>query len=134
RPPTSLFFPYTTLFRSSVGVFCILENVSEQLDQQKVKVAVIRNNEAVKKFKPNPYEPWSEDDLKAVQGAVQAEADDFHQVMANQRGMNAEQMAIVKQGSVFDTEEALTHGLIDGVGDLDEAIERVIDYQFSLFI
>jgi len=118
----------------SVGVFCILENVSEQLEQQKVKVAVIRNNEAVKKFKPNPYEPWSPEDLAAVQGAVQAEADDFHQVMENQRGLNAEQMAIVKQGGVFDTEEALSHGLIDGVGDLDEAIERVIDYQFSLFI
>lgn len=118
----------------SIGVFCILENVTEQLEQQKVKVAVIRNDEAVEKFKPNPYEPWAPEDLASVKKGVQDEADDFHKVMEDQRGLSQEQMALVKKGGVFNTEEAISHGLVDDTGTVDEAIEQVIDYQFSLFI
>lgn len=118
----------------SIGVFCILENVSEQLEKEKVKVAVIRNSEAVDKFKPNPYEPWTPKDLAAVQKDINAEAVDFHKAMETQRGLDGDKMAIVKMGGVFNTDEALSYGLIDDVGDMDEAIERVIDYQFSLFI
>jgi protease-4 len=116
----------------SIGVFAIMENEYEKNEKEGVKVAIIRSEGANQKAKPNPFEPWEDEDMAKVQESVNESGREFLAVMSSQRGMDEEKINKVKTGAEFKTDEAIDMGLIDGKGTYEEAINQVATKQ--LFI
>ena len=117
----------------SIGVFTVKQNYSKMNEKEGIEVAVIRSEGADEKFKPNPYEPWTDEDLAKVQAAINKEAEDFLNAMAVQRKITAENLEKIKSGADYDTDEAFALGLHDGKATFEQAINKLANYQL-LFI
>jgi len=57
-----------------------------------------------------------------IQGAIEHGYREFLQRVADSRGMTTDEVNQVAQGRVWSGEDALGHGLVDSLGDLDDAI------------
>lgn len=62
-----------------------------------------------------------------VQASIDGIYDDFLDLVAEARGMTREAVHAVAQGQVWSGERALTLGLVDTLGDLDDAIARAAE-------
>jgi signal peptide peptidase SppA len=109
----------------SIGVFTIMENLAKKLEAEGHEVKVIRSEHADKKYKPNAYEPWTDEEMATVQAKINEQGEKFINAMASGRSIAPDTMAKVKTGEEFDTDTALAYNLLDGTATMEEAINKV---------
>lgn len=108
----------------SIGVFGAHEDMSQALQQAGVTVSLI----SAGKFKTegNPFEPLSADARDAMQSRVNDYYQAFTQAVARGRNTNvAAVRAGFGEGRVVGARQAVTLGMADAVGTLDETINRL---------
>lgn len=112
----------------SVGVVTSHMDVSEALGKQGVKITFIHAGKF--KVEGNAYEPLSPD----AKARIQARIDELYQVfvsaVARNRGMD-EQAVRDTEALTFTATQALSNGLADSIGPLDDALSAFAEHLSS---
>lgn len=109
----------------SIGVIIMHADYSQALEQDGIKVTIIRSGS--KKANGNPYEPLSAD----VAGRWQAQADVMREKFADtvakgRKNRITKAKALATEADVFDANQALSMGLVDAIGDPIEAFDAFV--------
>lgn len=105
----------------SIGIYAVHMEMSEHLAAEGIKATIISAGE--RKVDGNEYEPLSD----AARAEMQRRADTFNAQFTNdvakgRRVPAAKVTADYGQGAVFLSQAALSAGLVDGIGTLDDAL------------
>ncbi len=112
-----------TSLTGSLGIIMVHAERSKQLEQDGVKVTVIRAG--TEKALANSYEPLSKEAKAALESKAEALYDVFLGHVAEQRGMtNATADTKFGQGREFVGKQAVEAGLVDHVGTLEDAYTK----------
>jgi signal peptide peptidase SppA len=108
----------------SIGVFALHEDVSAALEKDGVKISLI--SEGKFKTEGNPYEPLNEESRAAIQARVAEHYDAFVRAVARNRGVKVSDVrGGFGEGRVVGARQAVSLGMADRVGTLDETIARL---------
>lgn len=136
--PADKIFAEPTTMTGSIGVIMDRPNVSELME----KVGVQMNSITAGEWKGmgSPYHPFTDRDKERFIQMIDETYGRFLRVVASGRKLTLEKARSIAEGKVFTAQEALTNGLIDQLGYLDDAIQdarsraklsgaRVVRYQ-----
>jgi protease-4 len=127
-------FALPNTITGSIGVFAMLFN-TEKLMKNKLGVTFDGVKNAPYADFPNGYRQMTEDEKKRMQGYVDNIYGIFKGHVARARKMDLAAVDSNAQGRVWSGTDALSIGLVDGLGDLDRAIasaaaiSKMKDYQ-----
>lgn len=108
----------------SIGVFAAHEDVSEALTKEGVKINLISAGKY--KTEGNPYEPLSEESRASIQKRVDEYYNMFTAAVARNRGVSVNEVrGGFGEGRVVGAKEAVSLGMADRIGTLDETIARL---------
>jgi HK97 family phage major capsid protein len=108
----------------SIGVIAIHFDHSEQLEEEGIKVTIIKSGD--RKGEGNPFEGLSDEAAEHMQSMVQAYYDQFIAAVARNRGVSAEVIeANYGQGLTFDAKRALERGMVDRIATLDQVLSEL---------
>ena len=116
---------HPTSIVGGVGVISFRLDISEMLDTWGVKVGAIQSGP--KKDFWSPLRSGSPEENAVMQGIVDRLNQRFLQIIRENRSLSPGSLEKVAEGGVFDTAEALDLGLADGIGYLEDAIERTME-------
>lgn len=105
----------------SIGAYIAVADYSRMLENAGITVHVFRNAEGTFKGAGIPGAPIADDHAAEFQRSAQRAFDMFARDVRRQRGAVADS---AMRGQVFDGERALDSALVDGLGSLDEAIQK----------
>jgi protease IV len=109
----------------SIGVFAMLPTWPKLTEMLRVGHDVIKNRRNA-----DLYDPWSgldDEDRSHAQEGVAAMYDAFISLVATARGLTKEEVHAVAEGRVWTGKAARSHRLLDGLGGMEEAIDRAKD-------
>lgn len=109
----------------SIGVIMLHADYSRHLEQEGVKVTIIRAGKH--KAEGSPYEGLSDRLAEKWQGQVEVMRDKFAETVARGRGRRiSKEKALATEADAFDARESLALGLVDAIADPIEAFEAFI--------
>ncbi|MUZ81061.1 hypothetical protein GOZ78_01790 [Agrobacterium vitis] len=109
----------------SIGVIIMHADYSQALEQDGVKVTIIRSGK--KKADGNPYEPLSADVADRWQAQADQMRDKFAETVAKGRKNRiTKAKALASEADVYDAKQALAMGLVDAIGDPIEAFDAFV--------
>ncbi len=106
----------------SIGVIMQFPNARELLDRVGLKFEVVKSGEH--KDLGSPYREFSEADRALLQEVVDDVYEQFVDVVAEERGLSRDSVMKVADGRLLSGRRALQYGLIDGHGDVVDAIAQ----------
>ena len=107
----------------SIGVLGIHTDESAALEQEGKRVTVLRYGE--NKGQGNPFEPLSESARAEIEKLLQETGRAFDADVARGRGVGVETVrGRFGQGSSFSASDAVSRGMADSVGTLEDGIRR----------
>lgn len=110
--------PYT--ITGSIGIFGMFPTIERSLDTIGVSTDGIGTTPWAGELRPD--REMSADTRTLFQMFINEGYDDFISGVAMHRGMEKEVVDSIAQGRIWTGSDALKNGLIDGIGDIDEAI------------
>ena len=113
-------FAEPTTITGSIGVFGAVPNMSELADNIGVNAEQVGTNKNSVEY--SLFEPMQESFKNQVQESIEDTYQTFLQRVAQGRDMTLAQVDSVAQGRVWSGTEALNIGLVDELGNLDDAI------------
>lgn len=117
----SIFAQPTTL-TGSIGVFSIIPNPSRTLkDKLGITFDTVRTGPYSSDF--TTFFEWSERENEYMQGRVDAYYEMFLNKVSTGRNMTRDQVHEVAQGRIWSGRKAVELGLVDRLGDLDDAMQ-----------
>lgn len=109
----------------SIGVIMIHADYSQQLEDQGIKLTIIRSGK--KKADGNPFEPLNADIAEKWQAQADTIRQEFATVVAQGRKNRiTKAKALSTEAAVYDAAEAVAMGLADAIGDPVEAFDAFI--------
>lgn len=113
-------FAEPTTITGSIGVFGTVPNINELADDIGVNAEQVGTNKHAIDY--SLFEPMQESFKNQVQESIEDTYQTFLQRVAEGRNMSMAQVDSVAQGRVWSGTEALEIGLVDEMGNLDDAI------------
>lgn len=104
----------------SIGVIAQWADVSDLLGRLGVKVEEVKSSPL--KAEPTPFKPTSPETKVAIDRMIQDSYAWFVGLVAERRGLSAEEVRVVGDGRVFTGAQALQLRLVDEIGGPDRAI------------
>jgi protease IV len=104
----------------SIGVIMELPDASALLDRVGVRFDVVKSAEH--KDIGSPFRRMSEGDRDLLEAMVMDVYDQFVEVVVDERGMSRAAVEAVADGRIVSGRQALASGLIDGLGNIQDAI------------
>ena len=104
----------------SIGVVMELPNAAELMDKVGVSVEVVKSSEH--KDLGSPFRPLGEGDRALLDSLVQDVYRQFVDVVVEERGLTREEVLAVADGRVISGQQAVARGLVDGIGNLTDAL------------
>ncbi|MHB1168676.1 MAG: signal peptide peptidase SppA [Longimicrobiales bacterium] len=104
----------------SIGVIMEVPNASELMDKVGVQVDVVKSSEH--KDIGSPFRPMGEGDRALLDSLIQDVYGQFVETVAEERDLSREQVLAVADGRVISGRQAVALGLVDGIGNLTDAI------------
>jgi protease-4 len=131
-------FAMPNTITGSIGVFGMMFDVSSML---KNKLGVTFDGVKTAQYAdfPSPGRPMTADEMQRMQRSVDNTYEIFKSRVAKGRKMSMENVDSIAQGRVWTGSDAKDLGLVDGLGDLDRAIEsasklaKLKDYQIVTY-
>ncbi len=114
-----------TTITGSIGVITILPNFQGLMEKVGIRAEVLTSGP--NKDLGSAFAPLSDDDRQILQTVIDDAYGRFVQVVAEGRGIEAESVRKFADGRIFTAKQAKDLKLIDGFGDLPEAIELAAD-------
>jgi signal peptide peptidase SppA len=116
---------YATI--GSIGTLCMLVDQSEYLKKEGLKVTILRADQSADKARLNSIEPASDEAIEALKAELNAITDDFiAAVEAGRAGKLKTGKENIFSGKTYSKEEALKLGMIDAIGTLEDAAQKVL--------
>ena len=110
----------------SIGVFAVHQDVSKALEQDGVKVSIIK--EGKYKTEGNPYEPLADEARAAIQTRVRESYDAFVNAIALHRGVKPDDVRDgYGEGRVVGAQQAIRLGMADRIETLDQTVSRLFN-------
>lgn len=109
----------------SIGVISSFPNAQELLEKIGVEFTTITSGEA-KDF-GSPYREMSEEEQAYWQSIVDETYSNFVEIVVEGRDLSEEQVRALADGRVFTGKQALELGLVDGLGYLEDAINKAAE-------
>lgn len=107
----------------SIGTLLMFYDYSQRFEQMGVKPVIIATGEY--KATGAVGAPVSESQIAYLEDRVKRIHSRFERTVMNGRGLSREQMDLVGDGRVFDANQAVKLGLIDGVQSLDKTLREL---------
>lgn len=108
----------------SIGVFSVHQDVSKALENDGVKVSIIK--EGKYKTEGNPYEPLADEARAAIQERVKESYDAFVEAVARHRGVTPDDVRNgYGEGRVVGSQRAIRLGMADRIETLDQTVNRL---------
>lgn len=109
----------------SIGVLYIHENYQAYIQKEIGEVEIIRAPQSVDKAKINVIEPITDDQRAEIRGELKEIAKEFISTVKKGRGdrLKTEEENIFT-GKMYSSKDAINLGMIDGVGTLQDAINK----------
>ncbi|MDF7808286.1 signal peptide peptidase SppA [Pontiellaceae bacterium B12219] len=111
-----------TAIVGSVGVIMQtlnMEGLGEKLGLSSVTIASGANKDML-----NPFEPVNPEHIEMLQTLVNSMQERFASIVEDSRGLESRELL---DGRVFNVAQALEYNLIDGVGYLQDAVDKLAD-------
>jgi len=117
----------------SIGVIFVAPEVSELFNKIGVHFYVVKSG----KYKDigSPFKKMSPEEREVIQSLINNIYDQFVSDVAKARGVKVESIRKIADGRVFTGTEAKGLGLVDEIGSLNEAVERLsrdLGYRYRL--
>lgn len=109
----------------SIGVYSQLLNAADLLEKLGIEAIIIRSGEM--KAAGNPFEHPTQDEIAIEQAIVDEIYAMFVDVVSENRGLPRETVEELADGRAYTGKQALQLGLVDRLGDLEDAIQRAAD-------
>jgi len=109
----------------SIGIFGLFVSLDESLDAIGVNTDGVGTTRLAGAF--DPTRPLPDFAARILQTTIEDGYEKFLTLVAEGRGMSVESVDRIAQGRVWAGRTALELGLVDGLGDLDSAIERAAE-------
>lgn len=104
----------------SIGVIMEFPNAAELMDRVGVEVAVVKSSDH--KDAGSPFRPITPEDRAVLQSLVLDVYEQFVDVVASERNLDREDVRQVADGRILTGRQALEAGLIDRLGNLQDAL------------
>ena len=104
----------------SIGVFGLLPNAKGLIEKTGIKVHTVKTGKYADIG--SVFRPKSEEELALIQESVDEIYDAFLDRVSEGRSMDRAEVANIAQGRVWSGKDALELGLVDKLGDLDDAL------------
>jgi protease-4 len=104
----------------SIGVIMEYPNVSDLMDKVGVEMEVVKGG--AQKDLGSPFRDMGPEDRAILTALVEDVHAQFIEVVAEARGLTVEQVRVLADGRVLSGRQALSEGLIDRLGNVEEAI------------
>jgi protease IV len=108
----------------SIGTYGIYENISEMLAKEGRQVKIIRAKQSTQKIAANPIEPLTPEAEAGIQAQADAINDLFISYVKHAKPSIAEE---VFSAGTYDNAKAKSVGLINGVGTMQTAINKMVE-------
>lgn len=114
-------FAQPNTITGSIGVFFMIPNVSKLMDEKiGINFDTVKTGKYATSF--SPLLPWSSEEGVIAQQQTDMIYDKFLKVVADGRNKSKDQIHQIAQGRVWTGRRAESNGLVDHIGDLNEAI------------
>ncbi|MEP2238321.1 MAG: signal peptide peptidase SppA [Maribacter sp.] len=113
-------FAEPTTITGSIGVFGTVPNMTELADNVGINAEQVGTNKNAVEY--SLFEPMQESFKNQIQESIEETYQTFLQRVSEGRNMSMAQVDSVAQGRVWSGTEALEVGLVDELGNLDDAI------------
>ncbi|HSR09998.1 MAG TPA: signal peptide peptidase SppA [Thermodesulfobacteriota bacterium] len=104
----------------SIGVIVETLNVEDLLTKIGLRSNVIKSGKL--KDLGSPFRPMTEEERKLLQGVLDSVHDQFIQAVAEGRKLPVEKVREVADGRIFSGQQAMSLGLVDEMGGLEDTI------------
>ena len=118
-------FAEPTTITGSIGVFGTIPNVHELANDIGINAEQVGTNKNSIDY--SVFEPMTDTFRATVQEGIEQTYDTFLQRVADGRGMSVAEVDSVAQGRVWSGVDALRLGLVDELGNLDDAIKAAAE-------
>jgi signal peptide peptidase SppA len=108
----------------SIGTYSTIADYTEFFKQKGIKLTDVYAEKSIEKNKP--YKDALEGDLTAMRADVNRVNEEFIQAVKDGRGSILSDEKEWGTGKLFFAEEAIKHGLIDGIGTFDEVLNYIV--------
>lgn len=111
----------TNTITGSIGVANMIFNVQELMeDHIGINYETLKTHEFADLF--DFTDPLTEQEQEVFEANIEQSYQTFLRVVAENRGMSVEQVDEIAQGRVYTGQAALEVGLVDAIGDIDDAL------------
>ena len=110
-----------TTITGSIGVFGMIPNFSQLADNIGINAEQVGTNKQSLGY--SPFEPMTDEFHNYAKESIEDIYKTFVERVANGRNMSFAQVDSIGQGRVWTGKEALENGLVDKLGNLDDAIK-----------
>lgn len=109
----------------SIGVILEILNLKEAFDSLGIKGVVLKSGE----FKDigNPLREMTPEEEALLMDYIDNIYRQFIRVIVEERGISEEEVLRIADGRIFSGEQALEHGLVDELGNLEDAIDKAAE-------
>ena len=104
----------------SIGVLIEFANLEELMKKVGIRSIVIKSGDH--KDAMSPFRKITSEERKLLQGLIDSVHSQFIDAVAKGRGLNREEVARIADGRIFSGEQAQTLGLVDTLGNLQDAV------------
>lgn len=107
----------------SIGVVMEIPQIQELMDRVGVEMEVVKSAE----FKDvgSPFRPFRENDREVLEGLIQDLYAQFVEAVAEEREIPVDEVRRLADGRVYTGQQALDAGLVDRIGNLNDALAAV---------
>jgi len=120
--PSDLIMANPGTLTGSIGVIMSLANVQKLLD--KLGVSAVTLKAGAHKDMGSPFRELTDEERALLQGVMDDIHDQFIQAVADGRGKGADEIRALADGRIFTGRQAVKAGLVDELGNLEQAIQR----------
>lgn len=123
--PADLIIANPSTLTGSIGVIAIVPNLEELLDSVGVEMIVIKSGEL--KDLGSPYDPFTDEEREVWEEIIAEAFEGFLQVVAEGRDLSLDEVRSLADGRIYTGRQAAELGLVDALGNLDDAIARAAE-------
>lgn len=123
--PADYIFARADTVTGSIGVIYTLLNVEELIDEVGIDVELITSGE--NKGLGSPFEELTPEQRGILQGLVEETYDEFVRIVAEGRNLSQSDVRQLADGRIYSGRQALAVGLVDELGNLQNAIDKAAD-------
>ena len=123
--PADYIFARPDTTTGSLGVVLTLYNAEELIEE--IGVDVISITSGPNKTIGSTWEPLTDEQQDILEENIDEAYDEFVQVISNGRNLLEEEVRIIADGRIYTGRQALDNGLVDELGNLQDAIDKAAD-------